>query len=71
MCSTTETDMEKQDSVLRLCPKCFPASRKRIDAATYHNADKSVDWWVKWWEKEEERQMICFRKHRYDGPYVA
>ena len=40
-----------------LCPNCLDKAQDRINAAVEHNQDKDVEWWVKWWDKECERQL--------------
>lgn len=51
--------------IYTLCPACFDASQKRINAAIEHNPDKDVDWWADWWGLEETRQMRCVTKHKH------
>jgi hypothetical protein len=35
----------------------------RFEKAHEHNADRSVEWWTAWWEKEHARQMKDLREH--------
>ena len=52
----------------RLCLECLSKTQERITAACTHNADKDADWWVKWWDKEIERQMQAMKTHCQDKP---
>ena len=47
----------------RLCEACLAKEYDRIEAACKHNADKSVDWWVEYWTKAQERQLKTIREH--------
>lgn len=48
---------------MQLCPECAQKCHDRIEAAITHNQERDVDWWVKWWGPELERQKKAMEAH--------
>ena len=49
--------------ISRLCDACLSEHVSRIEKVISQNLDKDVDWWARFWAKDEPRQIKRIMDH--------